>query len=91
MQRVEKYFWKKFGRIILPNRNLWWNQTHAMIPTLDKLEDGRIKIYYSGRDEHNISHIGWSLIDLKDPFKIIDFCEDPVLSPGQIGCFDDNE
>ncbi len=65
-------------------------RTHAMIPTPEMIDDGVVKIYFSGRNDQNQSHIGWALIDLSQPDKIIDFSSEPVLAPGQLGCFDDN-
>ena len=51
---------------------------------------GIYKIYFSGRDIHNRSHIGFAVLDLEDNFKILDYAREPILSPGRLGCFDDN-
>src|SRR3546814_5605472 len=71
-------------------RDLWWMQSHAMIPTLDMLGDGLLRVYFSGRNERNVSHIGWAEIDLARPTEIQDYSREPVLLPGALGCFDDN-
>ena len=63
---------------------------HAMIPTPDDLGNGIFRIYYSGRNSENQSHIGWSDIDLNNSYKIISNSKEPVLRPGKLGCFDDN-
>jgi predicted GH43/DUF377 family glycosyl hydrolase len=84
------YKWHKLGLVITPQKNLWWMKTHAMIPTLEKLDDNLIRVYFSGRDSNNISHIGYCIIDLNIPDKVIEYSPEPVLSSGDIGCFDDN-
>jgi len=61
-----------------------------MIPVPEKLEGSLYKIYYSGRDDRNISHIGYIIIDLNNINNIQKISADPILKPGEIGCFDDN-
>src|SRR3546814_20175466 len=61
-----------------------------MIPSLDMLGDGLLRVYFSGRNERNVSHIGWAEIDLARPPEIQDYSREPVLLPGALGCFDDN-
>jgi len=84
------YKWQKLGLVITPQENLWWMKTHAMIPTLEKLDNDLMRVYYSGRDAKNVSHIGYCLIDLNAPNQVIEYSSEPVLSAGDIGCFDDN-
>lgn len=85
-----KIAWEKLGLVIEPRRDLWWMQTHAMIPTLEPLGGGLLRVYFSGRSEKNVSHIGWAEIDLAKPTEIRGFSSEPVLRPGDLGCFDDN-
>jgi len=82
--------WQKIGLFIEPQRDKWWSLTHAMIPTPDALGGGIFRIYYSGRNANNQSHIAWADVDLNEPFRVIGHSDGPVLSPGQLGCFDDN-
>jgi len=82
--------WKKVGLIIKPNSNLWWAKSHAMVPTPEFIQDDVIKIYFSGRDDFNRSHIGYAIIDLNNPTSVIDYSTEPILLPGELGCFDDN-
>jgi hypothetical protein len=82
--------WQKLGQIIVPNTLLSWNQSHAMLPTADHIEGDIFRIYYSGRDKENRSHTGAVTINLLEPYKVLDITEKPLLSPGQLGCFDDN-
>lgn len=82
--------WQKLGQIIVPKTTLFWNQSHAMLPTADHIEGDIFRIYYSGRDKENRSHTGAVTINLLEPYKVLDITEKPLLSPGQLGCFDDN-
>ncbi|MGZ3689184.1 MAG: hypothetical protein ACXWPM_00920 [Bdellovibrionota bacterium] len=82
--------WKKFDRLVTPKRELWWMQTHAMCPTPERLSETEYRVYFSGRDEKNRSHIGYCVLDLREPRKILEFSREPVLAPGELGCFDDN-
>jgi predicted GH43/DUF377 family glycosyl hydrolase len=82
--------WEKLGRIIVPDASLRWHQTHAMMPTPSHIESDLFRIYFSGRDSKNISHIGAVVLDINRPHRILDKTIEPVLGPGELGCFDDN-
>lgn len=83
--------WEKLGLFIKPRTDLWWMRTHAMIPTIEPLDGSHFKIYFSGRNDSNISHIGYAIADFSsEQPKIVDFSTEPVLCPGELGCFDDN-
>ena len=83
--------WIKKGLIIEPDKNLWWNQSHGMLPTVQHLKDDRYKVFYSGRDKDSVSHIGYSIIEIQDDI-IIELAKssEPIISPGERGTFDDN-
>lgn len=82
--------WKKRGLFIEPDRQRWWSRSHGMIPTPLDLGNGRHRIYFSGRNDNNQSCIGWAEVDLNEPVRITRMSEEPVLTPGDLGCFDDN-
>ena len=83
--------WTKKGLVIEPDKNLWWNQSHGMLPTVQHLEGDQYKVFYSGRDKDNVSHIGYSIIEVKDDtITEISKSDEPIMSPGERGCFDDN-
>lgn len=87
----KKITFKKQGLFIRPNKDLFWSSSHAMVPTPESRGNGVFRIYFSGRNLKNQSHIGWADVDLKGPiYKVIRFSKDPVLKPGSLGCFDDN-
>lgn len=82
--------WKKKGRIFLPNNQYSWVKTHGMLPVADNIGRDLFRIYFSGRDELNISRIGYIEIDINTPNKILYLSEEPVLDIGKLGTFDDN-
>jgi hypothetical protein len=83
--------WKKLGQIITPEKiQRDWMITHAMDPTVDHLGGDIFRIYFCGRNKENQSLIGFADIDIKNPQKILNFSEKPVLGLGKLGAFDDN-
>jgi len=90
MKSPSNYSWTKLGLVIKPDPKVWWMKTHAMIPCPEDIGGGLIKVYFSGRNDQNQSHIGWAVIDLSDPTKIQEISSEPILKPGALGCFDDN-
>ena len=84
--------WTKRGLIINPkDHQRWWMKSHAMLPTIEKLSDNKFSVYFSGRDENNVSHIGRGLITVTDgEIELHHIDQEPVFSTGDRGCFDDN-
>jgi hypothetical protein len=82
--------WEKLGLIALPTKRPAWMASHASVPFGEAIDGDRLRIWFSSRDAQNRSHTGWALIDLKEPNKVLELCEEPVLSPGELGCFDDS-
>ena len=85
-----KINWEKRGLLIKPNKKLFSQKSHAMIPTPEHLYEDVYRIYYSGRNYKNQSIISCSDIKLEPKIKVIKNYPKPVLLPGQLGCFDDN-
>ena len=54
------------------------------------MEGSLCRLYVSGRDDKNRSHIGWAIVDLDRDGSVVEISSEPVLSPGALGCFDDN-
>lgn len=82
--------WRKLGIVIRPDNRLFWAQTHCMVPTPQNLGKGLVRVYFSGRDIMNRSHIGHATVDLNENARVVDYTSEPLLSPGALGCFDDN-
>jgi len=47
-------------------------------------------VYFSCRDKHNRSHIGYVDVDIRPPLKVLAIADKPLLAPGEIGTFDDS-
>lgn len=84
--------WEKQKILIDPTAyDYWWLKSHAMIPTIEKIDHNSYHIYFSGRDEMNVSHVGRGLISINgDEIKLLSVEDEPVFSIGERGCFDDN-
>jgi len=87
---TSSYRWKKRGLFIEPQRALTWCRTHAMLPTPHVIGGGFYRVLFSGRDDTNRSHIGFAIVDLSGEPRVVDFSTEPLLAPGDLGCFDDN-
>lgn len=73
----------------MPEGDLWWSKTHAMMPAVDVLED-RIRVYFSSLDESNTGRIGYVDLDKNNPENVTFVAQEPVLDIGVDGTFDDN-
>lgn len=82
--------WTKLGLCFVPSGALPWMRSHAAVPIAQWLEGDRFKVYFSTRDEHNRSYTGYVVIDITRPTEILELSEQPVLSPGALGEFDDS-
>lgn len=82
--------WKKRGLVLRPDSRLSWAQSHCMVPTPQMLGSGLVRMYFSGRDKTNRSNIGYAVLDLGADAKVLEYAAEPVLTPGVLGCFDDN-
>lgn len=91
----KRWRFHRLGLLIEPRPELWWMSSHAMVPTLQPLGRSHMRVYFSGRDEKNRSQIGYAIIDLDramhDPSRaVVKLCDEPALSIGELGAFDDN-
>ena len=81
--------WRKLGRIFTAAGQRPWMQTHCSMPFGEPLDDRRLRVWFSPRDEANRSHTAWLEIDIEDPARVLDLAAEPVLAPGAVGAFDD--
>jgi sucrose-6-phosphate hydrolase SacC (GH32 family) len=92
---LNKFKWQKKGLIWAPNLDNPWAKEYGQNPNALVLED-RIRIYFSSRkkseDGKYISYIFFVDVDKKNPAKIIDVCDTPILNAagkGDNGQFDE--
>lgn len=82
--------WKKLGVIFCPDNHYDWMLSHAANPVAENLGGDFFKIYFSTRDKDNRSSIGFVVINIHNPTQVLEISEKPVLTPGEIGGFDDS-
>jgi hypothetical protein len=82
--------WQKKGRIFTVHGQYEWMAHHAGLPVADKISDEVLRIYFTPRDTQGRSHITFIEVEADHPEKILYVHDRPVLSPGQLGTFDDS-
>jgi len=82
--------WRKLGQVFCPEGTHPWMQTHAANTIAEYREGDQFRIYFSCRDNQNRSSIGWVEVDLRRPTQVVRVAEEPLISPGRIGTFDDS-
>lgn len=84
-----RFAWRRHGLVIRPSGRPWMT-SHAMVPTPDRIEGSTYRIYFSGRDAQNRSHVAYAVIDLERPTQVLEMADRACLEPGELGCFDDS-
>ncbi len=82
--------WIKKGLIYTVNKNYEWMQTHAQVPTIDKISENKLRIYFGTRDKLNRTSTTYIEVDADNPKKVFYIHNKPILPFGRLGCFDDN-
>jgi predicted GH43/DUF377 family glycosyl hydrolase len=82
--------WNKLGRVFTTDNNHPWMVSHAANPVAEHLRDDVFRLYFSCRDAQSRSYISYAEVELKPPFRVLRIAEEPLLSPGEIGTFDDS-
>jgi predicted GH43/DUF377 family glycosyl hydrolase len=82
--------WRKLGLVFCPDGSVPWMRTHAAVPTAEHIGGDQYRIYFSSRDITNKSFTGFVVVDITKPNVILQTSEEPVLSPGALGEFDDS-
>lgn len=82
--------WKRLGKVFQPRGERPWMQTHAAVPIAEHLRDDLFKVYFSSRDLQGRSHTGFVVVDINRPDRVLELSAEPVLSPGELGGFDDS-
>ena len=80
--------WTKKGLVFCPGDRVAGITSGASFPTPLLFPD-KIRIYFSSRGENNQSSIFYVDVDRNDPSKVIHASNEPLLSPGKLGTFDD--
>lgn len=82
--------WVKHGVVIQPPVHLPWVASHAAVPHAEPLEKGRVRVYFTARDERRRSHIAVADVGLDGDGAAARVAPEPLLAPGPAGGFDDS-
>lgn len=81
--------WEKKGLIYSPKPDHDWRVSHAQLPTIDRVNDDVLRIYYGTRDEFSRTVTTYIEVEADRPENILYVHDQPVLGLGELGCFDD--
>lgn len=82
--------WSKLKHVFVADNHSEWMYSHGSNPVFKLLEDGTQRIYFTCRDKNSKSYIASLDVDIENDFKISNLSKNPVLTPGEIGLFDDS-
>jgi hypothetical protein len=82
--------WIKQGLIFAPDGRYEWMTSHAQLPVVDRIDGERLRIYFGTRDSHNRARPTFLEVSAADPCQVLYIHDQPVLSLGELGCFDDS-
>ena len=82
--------WIKKGLIFNTTNNYDWMQTHAQLPTVDLINEDKLRIYFSTRGNKNISLTTYIDVMADNPKEICCVHNKPILDLGKLGCFDES-
>jgi len=86
---MELLNWNKVKHLDLPFSNLKWSNTHMQTP-VPYIYKNKLIVFYGTRDENNDSSISWVELDANNNFKVVKSPKKPLLTKGDLGCFDDS-
>ena len=79
--------WEKQGLLLPAPLPVPWATSHAALPIAHPSEEGRLRVYYSARDERSRARIGAADVALGGKFEHL---PGPLLDVGALGAFDDS-
>jgi hypothetical protein len=84
--------WQKISNLFSPDKNYEWMWSHAANPVPYVLDEnkGIVRVFFTCRNQLNVSHIAFVDIDFERGLKILSISDRPVVAPGALGLFDDS-
>lgn len=82
--------WRRLGRIFKAEGQRPWMASHTADPVAMRLGENLYRIYFATRDASNHPSIAFVEIDIDSPTQVLRISENPVLTRGSTGFFDDN-
>lgn len=84
------FTWKKLGNLFCPDHNSPWMVSHAANPFPVFIDNDLLRVYFSSRDEKNRSYVTYVELDCTNNFEVVKIANEPVITPGSPGLFDDS-
>jgi hypothetical protein len=83
--------WRPGGLLLTPETSLPWARTHAALPAVLDDGNGGYELFYSPRDDRGRAYVARARLAIDGRrLRITDRDEQPVLSPGPLGAFDES-
>jgi hypothetical protein len=82
--------WQKKGLIFKPDHHYDWMVSHAQVPIAEQASEDRLRLYFGTRDSQNRTLPTLIEVEAENPQNVIYIHDRPVLSLGELGCFDDS-
>lgn len=82
--------WEKKGLVFAAREVLGSPWTHAQLPVSSYIGHDIFRIFFASRDVNQCSHIHFVDMRFENGCEIVAVGENPVLSPGELGCFDEH-
>jgi hypothetical protein len=86
---VPKIKWEKRGRIYCPDGSGYF-RTHAARPIPYRMDERTLRLFYSSRDSDDRPLPTFIDVDVRDPSRIIEVSDRPLIELGRPGMFDDS-
>lgn len=81
--------WHKIGRIFNPDILEDFEYSHASVPFVNSINSDILEVYFTSRDQNDKSYLFSSKFSISQNFKLISYQTKPLISPGNIGEFDE--
>lgn len=83
--------WKSLGRVFAAVGQFGWMNSHAQIPTILPVDNGKIlRVYFATRPTSGCSVTGYLDLDANNPTQILNVHDKPILELGSAGAFDEH-
>ena len=84
-----KFNWQKKGLIYCPDGTGYF-KTHAARPIPYHLNEDTLRLFFSSRDADDRMLPTFIDLDIGDPARVVNVCDDPLVGLGEPGTFDDS-
>lgn len=80
---------RKLGWVFKPKGDQAWSTSHAQVPFAMDMGNGKIRVYFSTRDQFGQSGVSFVEVSFEDPTKVDYVHNDLCFKHGGIGMFDE--